>query len=387
MTQVAAAVQSADESAPSKPRPLPTDLSKAIVDSTLQRNPDATQFGGWGYARALYLLGQYFVYRRTRDPEYIAYIRAWVDQHIDASGKLDRDINALDFIFPATLTPILYQETHEERYKLAAAEFRRRFDTYPRTSDGGFWHATVASRQHQLWLDGIFMGMEFLVRYGQVFGDQKYANEEAARQIVVYGTHLQDAKTGLLFHAYDESGTQPWADPKTHHSAEFWGRAMGWYGMAIVDLLDVLPKDQPQRKMILRILRKYVAALGRYQDPATGLWYQVVDKGSVPGNWLETSCSSMYTYTIDVAVKRGYVGRKYKEVADRGYQGVLSKVSAGDDGLLNVGDISEGTNVSDAAYYFGRKRNLNDFHGLGAFLLMNEEYTTGVSTMQQMGKR
>ncbi len=369
--------------APQGGAPLRSDLSKAMVDSTLQRNPDPEKFGSWGYAKALYLLGQYFVYRRTHEQRYLDYIRAWVDQHIDQDGKFRHNINSLDAIFPATLLPILYQETHDERYRTAAQEFRRAFDTYPRTEDGGFWHAKVTSREHQLWLDGVFMGQEFLMRYGETFGDRNYAYDEAARQILVQASHLQDSKTGLVYHAYDESGKQPWADPTTHHSAEFWGRAMGWYGMATVDLLEILPKNHPQRKALIAMLRKLIAGLARYQDPATELWFQVVDKGPIEGNWLETSCSSMYTYTIDVAVKRGYVGKKYKQNAQRGYKGVLSKLSVGSDGLLNISDISEGTNVADLAYYFGRKRNQNDFHGLGAFLLMNEEYTTGKTSMQQ----
>ncbi len=369
-------------SPPGRP-PAAPDWSRAVVESTLQRNPDPAQFGGWGYARSLYLMGQYFVYRRTHDERYLRYIRQWVDSHVNAEGTLDREINALDYVLPANLVLLLYQETGEARYKLAAEKFRRRFDSYPRTTDGGFWHATVESRQSQLWLDGIFMAMPFLVRYGRLFGDRQYANDEAARQILIYAAHTRDAEKGLLYHAYDESGKQPWADPATHHSAEFWGRAMGWYGMAIVDVLDVLPRSHPRRAELIAVLQRLVKDLVRYQDPRTGLWYQVVDKGEVPGNWLETSCSSMFTYIISVGVKRGYLDPAYRGVAERGYKGVLSKVTLGEDGLASISDISEGTSVADLAYYFGRKRNANDFHGLGAFLLMNEEYTTSVASMQQ----
>ncbi len=368
-----------------KPAPA-RDWSRSLVDSTLQRNPDAKTFGGWGYAKALYLLGQYYVYERTHEKRYLDYITTWLDQHIDENGKLDREINALDYIFPAVLTVVAWQETHNPRYKLAAETFRKRFDDYPRTSDGGFWHATIPSRQWQLWADGAFMGMEFLIRYGQAFGDAEYCNNEAAKQILVYASHLKDPKTGLLFHAYDESGKQPWADPTRHHSAEFWGRAMGWFVMVTVDLLDVLPKNHPKRAELVALIAGLVKSLAKYQDPKTGLWYQVVDKGTVEGNWLETSESSMYTYATAVAVKRGYVDKSYKDVADRGYRGVLSKLAVGDDGLVNISDIGEGTNVSDLAYYFARKRNVNDFHGLGAFLLLNEEHVTGVASLQT-GKR
>ncbi len=361
----------------------PQDWSKALVDSTLTRYPDPRTFGGWGYARSLYLFGQYLLYKRTHETRYLDYIKAWVDTHIDENGKLDREINALDYILPANLVLILYNETHEPKYKLAADIFRHRFDDYPRTTDGGFWHATVESRRSQLWADGIFMGMPFLVRYGLTFGDIRYANDEAVKQILVYYSHLKDSKLGLFYHAYDESGAQKWADPQTHHSPYFWCRAIGWFGMATVDILDVLPKNHPERGKLIEIIQHLVKDLARFQDTKTGLWYQIVDKTTDPNNWLETSSSSMYAYIIDVATKRGYVSKKYRRIAERGYRGVMSKISIGDDGLTNLADICEGTNVSDLAYYYGRKRNVNDFHGLGAFLIMNEEFRTSLSSMQQ----
>jgi unsaturated rhamnogalacturonyl hydrolase len=366
-----------------KPAEIPDDWSKALVESTLNRNPDPKKFGGWGYARSLYLFGQYLVYKRTHEPRYLDYIKQWIDVHIDENGTLDRKIDALDYILPANLLVILYNETGDAKYKKALDIFRHRFDDYPRTSDGGFWHATVPSRQHQLWLDGIFMGMPFLVRYGQTFDDSKYANDEAVKQILVYYSHLKDDKSGLLYHAYDESGAQKWADSKTHHSPYFWCRAIGWYGMATVDILDVLPKNHPDRGKLIKIVLRLVKDLARYQDPKTGLWYQIVDKTTDPNNWQETSSSSMFTYIIDVAVKRGYVSKKYEKVAQRGYRGVMSKVSVGEDGLVNITDICEGTNVADLAYYYGRKRPINDFHGLGAFLIMNEEFHGSRTSMQQ----
>jgi unsaturated rhamnogalacturonyl hydrolase len=358
------------------------DWSKAVVESTMKRYPTAQDLGSWGYAKSLYLYGQYLVWKRTGEKRYLQYIKDWVDSHVDAEGNVtntDKDgkkseikFDNLDSMLPGNLLLLLYQETKEAKYKLAAEKIRKRFDTYPRTKDGGFWHATSASRQWQLWLDGVFMSMPFLVRYGKIFGESQYANDEAAKQLLTYASHLNDPVTGLMFHAYDESGAQKWADPVTHHSAEFWCRAMGWFGMTLIEALEILPKNHPKRNQLIAQVRQLVKAYSRYQDQKTGLWYQVVDKGNLPDNWLETSSSSMYTYTISMAVKRGYVEKSYKSVADKGYQGVLTKISLGADGLTNITDICEGTNVADLAYYLARKRNTNDFHGLGAFLIMNE---------------
>jgi unsaturated rhamnogalacturonyl hydrolase len=363
---------SARANSPDK-RKSETDWSRAVVDSTIKRFPTAESLKGWGYAKSLYLYGQYLVYLRTGDKKYLDHIQAWIDLHVDDKGVINRPINALDYMLPGNLCLILYKETKQDKYKLCADSIRKTFDTYPRTKDGGFWHANIPSRQWQLWADGVFMGMPFLVRYGKMFGDSQYTNDEATKQLLIYYKHLNNPQTGLLHHAYDESGAQPWADPVTHRSAYFWCRAIGWYAMTLIEVLDLLPKNHPQRAELITIVKQLAKAFERYQDPSTGLWYQIVDKAGVEGNWLETSSSSMYSYMMWMGVKRGYLAKHYRDVALKGYRGVLTKLSMGDDGLTNLIDICEGTNVSDLAYYFARKRNANDFHGIGAFLIMNEQ--------------
>src|SRR5262249_19945030 len=147
----------------------------------------------------------------------------------------------------------------------------------------------------------------------------------------------------------------------------------GWYGMALTVVLDILPEDHPRRPELLAVLQNLVSGLASYQDDQTGLWFQVVDKGYLSSNWDETSCSCMHTSTIYTAAKNGYVDEGYFDVARAGYQGVLSKIFIGDNGLTYLTDISEGTNVGDLSYYLARHRNVNDLHGLGAFLIMNEQ--------------
>ena len=369
-----------------KSSPKPTDWSRAMVESTMKRFPTAQDLGSWGYAKSLYLYGQYLVWRRTGDPRYLEYIKGWIDSHIDNEGNVfntDKEgkrtaitFTNLDSMLPGNLLLLLHKETKETKYKIAADRIRKKFDTYKRTSDGGFWHAEGQSRQWQLWADGVFMSMPFLVRYGQLYGDSTYANNEATRQLIIYASHLNDPKTGLMFHAYDESGASTWADPTTKHSAEFWCRAIGWFGMTLIEVLEILPKDHPNRTKLIAQVKQLAQAYKNFQDPKTGLWFQVVNKGDLAGNWLETSSSSMYTYMISMGAKRGYLDKKYMSTAGKGYRGVLTKISLDADGMTNLSDICEGTNVSDIAYYFARKRNVNDFHGLGAFLIMNEHMTT-----------
>jgi unsaturated rhamnogalacturonyl hydrolase len=361
-----------------------TDWSVAMVESTMKRFPTAGDLGSWGYAKSLYLYGQYLVYKRTGDARYLQYIKDWLDSHVDANGVVSNTnaegkrneikFNNLDSMLPGNLLLLMYLETNDDKYRLASDRIRLRFNTYPRTKDGGFWHADTKSREWQLWGDGVFMSMPFLVRYGIIFGDSKYANDEAAKQLTIYASHLNDPKTGLMFHAYDESGQSKWADPTTKRSPEIWCRAMGWFGMTLIEILELLPNNHPKRPDLIAQLRQLVKAWASFQDKKTGLWYQIVNKPETPGNWLETSSSLMYTYVTARAVDRGYVDKTYMKAARRGYAGVLTKISLDAEDMTNITDICEGTNVVDLAYYLARKRNTNDFHGLGAFLIMNEKF-------------
>jgi unsaturated rhamnogalacturonyl hydrolase len=345
-----------------------TDWSKAVVDSTIHRFTPA-KLGPWSYPEGLYLYGQYLVYKRLGTPSYLTYIQEWADRFVNSTGKLSSSLNSLDSMHSGNVLLVLYEATGDAKYKTAATTIRNRLNTYPRTPDGGFWHAT--SLKDQLWGDGTYMLLPFLIRYGQLFDDATYANDEVANQLQIYGTHLQDS-TGLLFHAYDASGAASWANKTTHRSPEKWCRAMGWYGMAMTIALDHLPSSHPQRPALETILRNLVAGLAKAQDPKTGRWFQVVDMGSLAANWTETSSTAMYTYTITNAIRQGLISASYATVATNGQKGVMSDVSVGSDGLTNISQICVGTDVGDLAYYLARKRATNDLHGLGSFLLMNE---------------
>jgi unsaturated rhamnogalacturonyl hydrolase len=344
------------------------EYAQQVVESTMKR-VTPSGLGRWVYITGFYLFAEYRVWKATGNDAYLQYIKEWVNDHVDEDGNIDRDIWSLDNCQPGLVTLSLYVETGEEKYKLAADHIRNTLKTFPRTSDGGFFHDTA--KKGQLWLDGAYMVNPFLVKYGQVFGDTT-CYTEAANQIIIYASHLKDDKTGLLYHAYDEDGSEAWADSVTHHSPCFWGRSIGWFGMAIVEILDVIPKDHPKRPALIRILTDLIKGVSRYQDKETGLWYQMVDKPDDPDNWQESSCSCMFTYFIARAVAKGYVGKSYQKVAMKGYEGILqNKFSVDSDGYANLKDISAGTMVrGDCSYYAQRPRNTNDLHGLGAFVMM-----------------
>jgi unsaturated rhamnogalacturonyl hydrolase len=346
----------------------PADWSQAVVDSTMKHTPDPTKLGGWGYQVGLFLYGTDLVYQRTHDAKYLNYIKGWVDHFVDSSGHISNSFNNLDSMQAGNLLILLNQQTGQAKYATAAAQIRKRLNTYPTTPDGGYWHAT--SKTNQLWLDGTYMVVPFLLRYGAAYNDAAFADSEAGKQITVYGSHLE-SPTGLLYHAYSLNPIS-WADPTTHHSSQFWCRSIGWYGMASLATLDALPATDSHRATILTTVRNLVGAIAKYQDPVTGRWFQVVDKGSLSSNWTETSCSAMYTFIVAKSVALGYVPAADQAVATKGYKGVLAEVSIDSSGTTSIKNICIGTNVGDLNYYLTRPKATNDFHGLGAFLIMNE---------------
>lgn len=366
---IAALVSPTASAAPPPQHAATTDWSTAVVDSTMARYPDPTKLGSWGYQAGFALYGTYVVYQRTHNPKYLAYIKTWVDSYVDSNGQLSNGLSSLDSMQAGNLLVLLYQQTKQARYQTAANQIRTRLNTYPRTTDGGFQHAVNLTGQ--LWLDGTYMVLPFLLRYGAEFNDATYADNEAAKQLLIYASHLEDP-SGLLYHAYDENSIS-WADPVTHHSSQFWCRSIGWYGMATVTTLDALPANHPDRAKLLTILRNLAAAMAKYQDPKTGRWFQVVNRGDLTANWTETSCSAMYTFVLAHSVQHGYIAPKYLSTAVKGYRGVLAEVSRDSAGLTDIANICEGTNVGDIDYYLNRPRATNDPHGLGAFLVMNEQ--------------
>lgn len=346
------------------------DWSRSVVDSTMARSSPTSL--GLGYAHALFLYGTYLVYQRTQDARYLNYIKAWGNAKVNADGGTGSSYNNLDSMLAGNVFLILHRETGEARYQRAAQRIWNRFPSYPTTTDGGYYHSTSSSRVGQLWADGVFMSQPFVARYGVQYNQTATGFNRSTNQMKVYYSHLRHAN-GLLYHAYDEHKDESWANPQTGQSPEVWCRAVGWFGMTLIDILEILPADHPNRTALIDMVRHLAGGYQRWQDPATGRWFQLPAKPTVPGNWTETSCSSMFTFTISRAVERGYIDASYQPVANKGYAGVLQKVSIGGDGRSNITDICIGTNVGNQAYYLARTRATNDFHGLGAFLIMNEQ--------------
>ncbi len=335
----------------------------------------------WSYTHGLVLLGMEQVYKQNGDEALAAYIQTYADHFIDDRGNIDTlkltEFN-IDSILAGRVLFFLYERSGDERYRLAMDELRKQIQWQPRSHTGGFWHKL--KYPWQIWLDGIYMAQPFYAQYEKAFGDNPAAFDDIVGQFVVIEQKTRDENTGLLYHAWDESRLQPWADPETGRSPGFWSRAMGWYAMALVDTVEYLPEGHAGREQFRGILKRLVDALIPFQDE-TGLWYQVPDQGAREGNWLEASGSAMFVYAIAKGVRLGLLDASYAAVAKKGYAGLLANIISTDaDGMVHVNDICRsaglgGTPYRDGSYtyYVTTDRVSDDAHGIGAFLLAASE--------------
>ena len=335
----------------------------------------------WHYDTGLVLRGIERFALKTKNPAALAYLKRTIDGLVDASGTIKGyrlDEYNIDQINMGRVLFRLWGEAppaDKERYRKAIETLRSQMRSHPRTSDGAFWHKKIYP--WQMWLDGVYMASPFLAEYAATFHEPGLF-DDVAKQIVLAEEHMRDAKTGLLYHGWDEQKKERWADPKTGRSSQFWGRAMGWYAMAVVDVLEWLPQAHPQRKAVLAILQRLAAAIARVQDRATGVWWQVLDQPGRPGNYREASASSMFVYALAKAVRNGWLDRSvYGPVAARGYQGLLQQfVEPDGNGHVNLKNVCQvaglgGNPYRDGsyAYYTGTAVVHNDAKGVGAFIL------------------
>jgi unsaturated rhamnogalacturonyl hydrolase len=321
------------------------------------------------------------VYLNTADPRYYNYMKGAVDEVVTADGAIPTykpEENQLDSILMGRQLLRLYETTQDKRYLIAATLLYDQLQKQPRTPSGGFWHKQ--RYPNQMWLDGLYMAEPFYAEYASISHQpEKFA--DITHQFALVAERMRDAKTGLLYHGWDESKEQRWADKKTGLSPEIWGRAMGWYMMALVDTLDYYPADDAGRKQLITILGEEAAALVRVQDAKTGLWYEVLDKGGAKGNYVESSGSSMFVYALAKGVRRGYLPEHYLTNAERGYKGILEKfiqVGPGDDvsvtGTVKVGGLGgEPYRDGTYAYYLSEKVVANDPKGVGPFIMAATE--------------
>ena len=350
--------------------------------------------GEWAYEEGVLLDGMAAQWHATADGDDFRYIKAAVDKYVAEDGTIKgykADGHTLDDIEMGRAVMLVYRVTQQPKYYKAAKFLHDQLAAQPRTASGGYWHKQIYP--NQMWLDGAYMAEPFRAAYAATF--QEPADfDDIAKQLLLMDAKMRDPKTGLMRHGLDESKQMPWADKTTGQSPEVWARAMGWYAMALVDVLDWFPLDHPQRPALIAALNRTMAAAAKYQDSTTGLWWQVMDKGGKPGNYTEASASSMFVYALAKGVRMGYLPHGFEENARRGWEGIQKAfVTTGPDGLMvlngtvKVGGLG-GTPYRSGTfdYYIGEKTIANDAKGIGAFLLAGSEMAQAPTEALGQGK-
>lgn len=352
-----------------------------FAESEMQRFPEAWQLDHgkrlyFGYAQGVGCLSMLKVWEKTREQKYFDYVEQWADTIINAEGEIHQyklETYNIDYINPGKILFTLYKETKKEKYKLAMDRLVAQMKNHPRTHEGVFWHKL--RYPHQIWLDGLYMGDPFLAQYGATFNQPQWI-DDVINQFEITHKRTYDYKTGLYYHAYDESKNENWADRTSGHSPSFWGRSIGWWFMALVDVLDYVPENHPQREDLIQMIKGLADTLPKYQDQ-TGLWYQVIDQGDKHGNYLEASASSMFMYAIAKSVNKGYLDTAYKEIAEKAYRGLMKElIVKNDDGTLTLTKCCAvsglgGNPYRDGSfeYYVNERIRDNDSKATGPFIM------------------
>ena len=326
--------------------------------------------GRFHYHQGVFLSGVLATWKLTGDDRYIEYVKQYVDSCIRPDGNITGfNPGQLDDLQPGVLLFPLYDRTHDEHYRIAMDTIAYYMNHHPRTPEGGYWHK--AWYRNQMWLDGLYMAGPFMTEYAVRFHHPEMI-DQVLFQDRMMREKTRDERTGLWRHAWDYEHRQPWSDPVTGKSPEFWGRSIGWVPVALLTECELLPADDPRRTSLASMAVELLQAVLNYQDKATGMWYQVVDKGDQPDNWLESSCTCLYAAALCMAVRLGFMAPAALEPARHACQGIVERLGEDENGLL-IGNVCVGTSVGDYAYYCARPTSTNDLHGAGAFLLMCTE--------------
>ena len=337
----------------------------------------------WHYEHGLVLYASLKSADTYNDDSIFPWVYSMYDRLIEKDGSIktyrEGEYN-LDQINAGKTLFTLADRSGEERFLLAADRLHHQLVNHPRCKCGVFWHKEIYP--WQIWLDGLYMegpfSAEYYLRHNDIAGI-----EDIARQIKTTYSLMKDPETGLLYHAYDESRGMKWSDDKTGCSPNFWSRSIGWYLMAVVDVLDYLPQDNHEREDLVSIVVALSQAVSRFQDES-GMWWQVTDEGNRSGNYLETSGSSMFAYSFFKGVRKGYLDSEYVAKAEKAMAGIKERYLKEDEnGSLHLGGICSvaglgGNPYRDGSfrYYISESIRVDDFKGVGPFILACVEEET-----------
>lgn len=363
----------------------PIQISTRLAESEMARRGESLSHGGWDamasrpsgwtYTTGLLMQAMDDLSAAVGDPRFSDFARRTIDSYLTKDGTIltyDAAEFNIDSINSGKMLQRLGSREPDLRYRAAIGALAAQLAKHPRTSEGAFWHKQ--RYPHQLWLDGVYMGMPFLAGVGTMEGDD-HKIEEAVREFTIARSHLRDPRSGLYYHAWDEAKEQNWADPETGRSRFVWARGLGWYAMALVDILDLIPPEKTARRApLLPIIPELAESLVRYQD-ATGVWFQIMDMPDQPGNYREASASAMFTYFLAKAVNKGYLPESFAPAAQKAYAGLVDEfLSVHPDGSFHLTNICETGGLGygrdgSYRYYMSEPVVENDPKGLGPAIM------------------
>ncbi|KAF8994067.1 glycoside hydrolase family 105 protein [Cyathus striatus] len=341
------------------------------------------------YEHGEFQWGLRLLYEMTGNKTYLNYIKTGVDNIVFDNGTVHGSYTLTDYVLdPLRTGPTflyLYDLTKQAKYKTAADIFRTQLNSHPRTAQGQFWHKLKYPNQG--WLDGIYMGEIFYATYTQMFQESNATawSDITSQFRLMYENTAQNAtapnNTGLLYHGYDYSKKTVWASPDRGHSPEVWDRALGWYSMALVDVLDILPESSEGQTLVLNLLRTLVPHIRDAADKDSGAWWLVITQPGRAKNYFESSGTSMFVYSLLKAVRKGWISDadgSIVKAAKKAYNYAVNNwVVANADGTmgwLNTVVVGSLDTTGDFDYYVSQPTDLNDLKGLAAFLLASLEY-------------
>jgi len=344
-----------------------------LCNTMIKKYPEAKDLppeGKFLYHQGVFLSGMMKTYELIGEEKYFNYIKEWVDSLIDDDGNICGCIpEMMDFLQPGILLFPLYKKTKEEKYRKALYHIGDCYKDWPKNEEGGYWHKHCLP--NQMWLDGLYMGGPFHAEFSAFSGEEKFLNE-AVKQAQVMYEHTLDKKTGLLFHVWNSDKSMEWANPETGCSPEIWSRGLGWYSIAIMDIIEYLPRESDGYKLLEEIVKTLFKNIMKYRDPEKKIWYQVVDKPDEAGNWLEGSGTFLFIAAFAKAIRFGILEDTYKDFTNESFEGAYNSVTHRGEDLL-VDNVCIWTSVGDYDNYIGRPTSENDLHGVGTFLLMCSE--------------
>lgn len=294
----------------------------------------------WNYIDGCMIKALLELYHISKDSHYLKFADNFIDYFVQEDGSIlsyDPKEYNLDNVNAGKTLFDLYTLTGKEKYRRAIDTVYGQLKTQPRTSTGNFWHKLIYP--NQIWLDGLYMAQPFYMQYELAYNEGKNCQDSYNQFLSVYQL-MRDPRNRLYYHAYDDSKTAFWCDKVTGLSANFWLRALGWYAMALVDTIDIMPQSMAQEKAQLsRIYQELIDSMLPYQEEDTGMWYQVVNRGGIAPNYLETSGSAIFAYAIMKSVRLGLLNSSYFSYGQKAFDGICKKYLSEKDGELQLGGI------------------------------------------------